>query len=169
MGLTRMTHIGIKGNYLADFQITSGFLALSCTVSTLICTWLAKIKIMWLFFRLLWTEFRNKILFTKWLNYFLEKISDNLRARNLQTKSCGNMYSQSNLIDIGKDYLTNYYMFSETNRKLNVALMLHQNSREKIFSRSELIRISFPGNSWDISWIIFYSENHPKVIWKIAK
>ncbi len=40
-----------------------------------------------------------------------------------------------NLMDIGKDYLTNYDMFSETNHKLNVALLLHQKLREKIFSR----------------------------------
>ncbi len=37
-GFDEMTHIGIKGNYLADFQITSGFLAQNCTVSTMICT-----------------------------------------------------------------------------------------------------------------------------------
>ncbi len=46
-------------------------------------------------------------------------------------------------MDIGKDSLINYDMFSETSNKLNVALMLHQKSRESVFLRSERAECSF--------------------------
>ncbi len=74
---------------------------------------------------------------------------DMRRARSskiLSDKIVLNKYSRSNLVNIGNDSLKNYDIFSETNPKLHVALMLHQKSWEKYF-RAPSARIFSPCNS----------------------
>ncbi len=83
-------------------------------------------------------------------------------------------------MDVGKGYLINYDMFSKSNHKFNVALMLHRISRDEVFPRSELIGYLFQGivetfceqyfvpkpplTNLKNSQIIFVLANHVRII-----